>query len=142
MKSKYDFFKGGIGLGMLLTTGLIGFVQDWFGLEGYIQHCRNAWINLHWSIMGSVFVVAIICIYSVRYCLKRETEEARDRSKKYHHAFSIYFPVYSDSKVGEVTDKELKNAMARYFIQLGNSPEGSTKEACMDICDTYEQEVK
>ena len=71
--------------------------------------------------------------------VRKGFEEARDRNKKFHHAFSINFAVYSDNKVDDVAEKELRSAMARYFVQLGNGPPGDVKDACENIHDTYEQ---
>ncbi|MCK5607644.1 hypothetical protein KAR91_37515 [Candidatus Pacearchaeota archaeon] len=66
-------------------------------------------------------------------------EKARDRDKKYHHAFSVNFAIYSDNEVDSVSDKELRNAMGELFIRLSKLPEGGVLEECENLFDTYEQ---
>lgn len=47
--------------GFLVQGGINMAVQDWHGLEGYIEFCREHWVDLHWlvgaTIAGAAFVV-------------------------------------------------------------------------------------
>ena len=43
MKKSDYFFSGSI-----FAIGFYTFIQDWLGLEGYIQFIRDNWIDMHW----------------------------------------------------------------------------------------------
>lgn len=47
---KLDFFVRGMGF----TAALFMLIQDWMGLEGYIEYLRGAWINLPWWVGGGL----------------------------------------------------------------------------------------
>lgn len=40
--------------GVATTLGVVMMIQDWYGLEGYIQHVRDHWIDLPWWVGGGV----------------------------------------------------------------------------------------
>ena len=46
-------------MGALAAFSIVAAIQDWLGLEGYIQHLRDTWIDLPWWISACTFVFAI-----------------------------------------------------------------------------------
>lgn len=42
------FRAGGI-FALFIYAGIYMFIQDYLGLEEYIEFLRNHWINLHWG---------------------------------------------------------------------------------------------
>lgn len=48
------------GLGALGMAGLIMAIQDWLGLEAYIQYCREHWINYPWWAGGTIFLLCTV----------------------------------------------------------------------------------
>ena len=61
-----QLFTSGIALGILLASSLSMFMQDWLGLEGYIEFCRNHWVNLHWAIGAIGVVISVKTISFLR----------------------------------------------------------------------------
>ena len=46
-------------MGALAAFSITAAIQDFLGLEGYIQHVRDTWINLPWWISACIFLFAI-----------------------------------------------------------------------------------
>lgn len=46
--------------GAAAALGFMMAIQDWYGLDGYIQHVRDHWIELPWWVGASICVVATI----------------------------------------------------------------------------------
>lgn len=45
--------------GVLAHGGFMMAVQDWYGLEAYIEFCRLHWIDLHWLVGASITGTAL-----------------------------------------------------------------------------------
>lgn len=43
--------------GFLVHGGLLMAYQDWLGLESYIEHVNKHWIDLHWLVGFTVFLI-------------------------------------------------------------------------------------
>ena len=41
-------------------------IQDFYGLENYIQICREHWINMHPIIGAGVFVLAVFLYFKAK----------------------------------------------------------------------------
>ncbi len=52
------FMSWSFWCGFAVNTGIHMAVQDWYGLEGYIEFCREHWIDLHWLVGVTIAVVA------------------------------------------------------------------------------------
>ena len=50
-----SFFRG-----LALCSALHGVLQDWLGLEGYIQFCREHWVNLSWWLWVPLIIALLI----------------------------------------------------------------------------------
>ena len=51
--------SGGFGWGVAAAFCWMGFIQDWLGLEGYIRHVVDQWVDLHW---GWLLAATVLCI--------------------------------------------------------------------------------
>lgn len=45
--------------GFMTEAGISMAVQDWHGLEGYIEFLREHWINFHWLVGASIAFIAL-----------------------------------------------------------------------------------
>ena len=52
--------------GFLVHAGLTMAIQDWYGLEHYIQHVRSHWVDLHWLVGVAGASVAIYIYTSIK----------------------------------------------------------------------------
>ena len=41
-------------MGAATALGVVMMIQDWYRLEGYIQHVRDHWIELPWWVGGGI----------------------------------------------------------------------------------------
>ncbi len=41
-------------MGAATALWVMMMIQDWYGLEGYIQHVRDHWIELPWWVGGAI----------------------------------------------------------------------------------------
>jgi hypothetical protein len=61
--------------GLALCSALHGVLQDWLGLEGYIQFCRAHWTNLSWWFW--VPIIIALLIGEAAAIISRHIEERR-----------------------------------------------------------------
>lgn len=47
-------------MGFFFHIGYSMAVQDWLGLERYIQLCRDNWLDLHWTVGA---LIAALCLW-------------------------------------------------------------------------------
>lgn len=46
--------------GLGFWAGIHMLIQDWMGLEGYIEYLREAWINLPWWVGASAAAMCVV----------------------------------------------------------------------------------
>ena len=59
------YMSWSVGGGCAGNVGIHMTVQDWYGLEGYIEFCREHWIDLHW-IWGALIATTALYLYLSR----------------------------------------------------------------------------
>ncbi len=52
--------------GWLSDSGLHMFIQDYLGLEGYIEFAREHWWHIHWMWGASMFTLALMYYFHKR----------------------------------------------------------------------------
>jgi len=52
--------------GFMTDVGIHMAVQDWYGLERYIEFCREHWIDLPWTVGALIAGVAVYLYISRR----------------------------------------------------------------------------
>jgi hypothetical protein len=63
--------------GLVLCSALHGVLQDWLGLEGYIQFCRDHWVHMSW--MWWVPLIIVVLLNEALAALNRHLEARRAR---------------------------------------------------------------
>ena len=58
-KKVYRALKRSFVYGYLACAGMHMLIQDALGLEGYIQHVREHWINMPWVIGLGIVLIAL-----------------------------------------------------------------------------------
>ncbi len=71
--------------GVLAFAGLHMFIQDWLGLERYIEHARMHWWDIHWMWGAAMFALAILFYYNKRvqvaFWLKVDAKKGTDHDE-------------------------------------------------------------
>lgn len=59
-----------VRVGMALAFCVMGFIQDWMGLEAYLIHVENHWIDVPWQLW--VLLFSAFAVYDYRLTGKAE----------------------------------------------------------------------
>ena len=128
MNKDNKIFISGVGLGWILMVSLVMTLQDWHGLEGYIEYCRNNWINLPWQVGGTASFLAAGMIFLIYYGQRDKTSnkptisidvEVEINFDEEANVFVARSPVFGILSQGESIDKAklaLKDAIESFLI--------------------------
>jgi len=59
--------KESFWLGFVFAFSFVGFIQDWLGMDQYLEYVANHWVNIHWAFW--IFLIAC-CIYRKNRIIK------------------------------------------------------------------------
>ena len=124
MKSVKSVFMSGLYLGFLIYYSACMFIQDFLGLEVYIEHFRKMWVDIHWSISAIVFiasVVAVVVVWRMLCRVVRSTDKevrfkagfATDSILLYKPPFKFQHGYIYDDNGNMVADRAAEGAIAR-----------------------------
>jgi hypothetical protein len=78
--------------GFFVCMALHGLVEDWYGLEGYVQLCRNQWVTMSWM-WWLIPLVLLLGYHALDLLVEFASKQVRNEQDRRKH-MSIPMPAY------------------------------------------------